>query len=41
LLWAEKIKNEGYKVFDTGLGAKDAKGTFYGMETKTIFGDKK
>ena len=25
---------------DTGLGTKDTKGTFYGMETKTIFNDK-
>ncbi len=38
--WAERIKSEGYKVFDTGLGTKDSKGTFYRMETETIFGDK-
>jgi RHS repeat-associated protein len=38
--WAQKIKKEGYKVLDTGLGTKDAKGTFYKMETKTIFGEK-
>jgi len=41
LAWAEKIKKEGYKVLDTGLGTKDGNGTFYGMETKTIFGEKK
>lgn len=39
--WAQKVKKEGYKVLDTGLGTKDAKGTFYKMETQTIFGDKK
>lgn len=39
--WAQKIKDKGYKVFDTGLGSQDGKGTFYGMETKKIFGDKK
>jgi RHS repeat-associated protein len=38
--WAERVKKEGYKVLDTGLGTKDAKGTFYKMETQTIFGDK-
>jgi RHS repeat-associated protein len=37
--WAQKIKDKGYKVFDTGLGSKDGKGTFYGMESKTIFGN--
>jgi RHS repeat-associated protein len=39
--WAQKVKKEGYKVLDTGLGTQDGKGTFYRMETKTIFGDKK
>lgn len=39
--WAEKIKKEGYTVLDTGLGAEDSKGTFYGMEIKTIFGKNK
>ena len=38
--WAQKIKNDGYRLLDTGLGTKDVKGTFYGMESKTIFGDK-
>jgi len=41
LAWAEKIKKEGYKVFDTGLGSKDASGTFYGAEVKTIFNGNK
>jgi RHS repeat-associated protein len=38
--WAQKVKKEGYKVLDIGLGTQDGKGTFYRMETKTIFGDK-
>ena|GEM_PF-6730918 len=40
LQWAQKIKREGYHVFDTGLGKYKTKGTFYGLETKLIFGDK-
>lgn len=37
--WVDKIKNEGYKVLDTGLGTQDGKGVFYGMESKKIFGN--
>jgi len=40
LKWAEGIKKEGYTIYDAGLGTQTGKGTFYGMETKTIFGDK-
>ena len=38
--WASRVKKEVYKVLDTGLGTKDAKGTFHKMETQIIFGDK-
>ena len=40
--WVQKLKNEGYTIYDTGTGPKSSdKGDHYAMETKEIFGDKK
>jgi hypothetical protein len=43
--WIQGLKKEGYTIYDVGLDPKHTqkgdygKGTYYGMETKEVFGD--